>query len=202
MKIAVFGSGNVGSALAVALKKSGHEVFFGTRNQEHYKGQSKAGGVQAYSIKDAAAMAEVWVVATPPEAIEALMELWPSPEHRTIIDSTNSIRSRPEPHTTVYHALLNRYPGAGIVKCFNSTGFENMMNPVYGDMHLDMFMAGDHGDAKQIAKKLALDAGFEECWDFGGSDKVLLLEQFALAWINLAIMQGHGRNLGMKVLRR
>lgn len=49
---------------------------------------------------------------------------------------------------------------------------------------------------------LAKDAGFAECYDFGGRDKVELLEQFALAWINLAIFQGKGRNIGFKLLHR
>ena len=63
-------------------------------------------------------------------------------------------------------------------------------------------MAGDDADAKSIAKQLALDAGFGECWDFGGSAQYYLLEQFANAWINLAIFQKHGRDIGFVVERR
>lgn len=37
---------------------------------------------------------------------------------------------------------------------------------------------------------------------FSKGDKVELLEKFALSWINLAIFQGHGRNLAFKVIRR
>ncbi len=35
-----------------------------------------------------------------------------------------------------------------------------------------------------------------------GDDKVELLEKFALSWINLAIMQGHGRDITFKMIRR
>jgi 8-hydroxy-5-deazaflavin:NADPH oxidoreductase len=56
--------------------------------------------------------------------------------------------------------------------------------------------------AKTIATQLALDAGFATCIDFGGDDKVALLEQFALCWINLAMMQGMGRNIAFKLLKR
>jgi hypothetical protein len=31
---------------------------------------------------------------------------------------------------------------------------------------------------------------------------VELLEQFALSWINLAIMQGRGRNMAFRLVRR
>jgi len=91
---------------------------------------------------------------------------------------------------------------AEVVKCFNTTGFENMKNPAYGDTQLDLFMAGNSTAAKAIARQLALDAGFANCYDFGGSDRVALLEQFALAWINLAIFQQMGRNIGFKLLVR
>lgn len=91
---------------------------------------------------------------------------------------------------------------AEIVKCFNSTGFENMLNPVYHGEGIDMFMAGDSEKAKSVAKKLALDCGFGPCINFGKSDKVELLEKFALSWINLAIIQGHGRNLAFKIVNR
>ncbi|OQA03013.1 MAG: hypothetical protein BWY67_02486 [Bacteroidetes bacterium ADurb.Bin397] len=65
-----------------------------------------------------------------------------------------------------------------------------------------MFMAGDSATAKDIAVQLAIDCGFENCYDFGKSDKVSLLEKFALSWINLAIMQGHGRDIAFRIVRR
>ncbi len=77
-----------------------------------------------------------------------------------------------------------------------------MLNPVYNGQGIDMFMAGDSEKAKAVAKQLALDCGFGSCIDFGKSDKVELLEKFALSWINLAIMQSYGRNMAFKVVRR
>jgi len=77
-----------------------------------------------------------------------------------------------------------------------------MANPKYGNTSLDMFMAGDSIKGKQVASRLARDAGFAECYDFGGDDKVALLEQFTLVWINLAIFQKQGRNIAFKVIRK
>ena len=77
-----------------------------------------------------------------------------------------------------------------------------MLNPKYEGGALDMFMAGNHKESKEIAKELALNLGFENCYDFGGDDKVELLEKFALSWINLAIMQGMGRNIGIKIVKK
>jgi len=44
--------------------------------------------------------------------------------------------------------------------------------------------------------------GFEQCYDFGGDDRFELIEQFAFSWINLAVMQGQGRNIAFKILKR
>ena len=89
-----------------------------------------------------------------------------------------------------------------VVKCFNSTGFENILNPTYQGKGIDMFMAGESDLAKKVVSQLASDAGFGSCMDFGKSDKVELLEKFALCWINLAIMQGQGRNIAFNLVRR
>jgi predicted dinucleotide-binding enzyme len=56
--------------------------------------------------------------------------------------------------------------------------------------------------AKEIARQLAKDAGFGEVYDMGSDDKIPLLEQFAMIWINLAISQGYGRNIAFKVMKR
>lgn len=88
------------------------------------------------------------------------------------------------------------------MKCFNSTGFENMDDPLYGEQAINMFVAGDSQKGKKVATQLAKDIGFAECYDFGGDDKIDSLEQLVLAWINLAIFQKMGGNLAFKILKR
>ncbi len=89
-----------------------------------------------------------------------------------------------------------------IVKRFNTTRAENISNPNYDGKGIDMFYAGDSDKVKKIAEQLAQDIGFENVYNFGGSDKSNLLEQFALSWINLAMMQGYGRGIALKILKR
>lgn|GEM_PF-3400556 len=121
---------------------------------------------------------------------------------KTVIDTTNSIRARPEPHATGYHAIKAITGTTSVVKCFNSTGFENMRNPIYKGEGIDMFMAGNDAAAKQVATLLSADLGFGHCYDFGGDDRMELLEKLALSWINLAIKQGHGRDLAFRIVKR
>ena len=203
MKIAIIGTGNVGGALATQWSKAGHQIYLGVRNTDNFKGQEllKNAHTSVHTITEAAKLSEVILVASPPQFAETLSQNFGNASNKIIIDATNAIRTKPENYPTAYHAF-EALTAAEVVKCFNSTGFENMKNPNYGDMKLDMFMAGDSKKAKAVALQLAKDAGFLNCYDFGGSDKIVLLEKFALSWINLAIFQGMGRDIGFKLIAR
>lgn len=93
-------------------------------------------------------------------------------------------------------------PGSRVVKAFETTGAENMADPVYGDTTLDLFVAGDDAEAKEVAASLAGDAGFGRCYDVGDRRFFESLEHRARIWIPLALSKGHGRDIGFKVLRR
>ncbi|MDX2134523.1 MAG: NAD(P)-binding domain-containing protein [Saprospiraceae bacterium] len=204
MKIAIIGSGNVGGALAQQWVKAGHTVLIGAKyplSEKNIQLATTIGEDHFSTVPSAVRASEVVLLATPPTAVFDIIGQVGDLSGKTVIDATNAVRQKPAPYDTVYHALVDK-TAAKVVKCFNSTGFENMLNPVYHGEKIDMFMAGDSPEAKAVAEQLALDAGFGTCWDFGGGDKVLLLEQLALSWINLAIMQGHGRDIAFRVVRR
>lgn len=204
MKIAIIGSGNVGGALAQQWVKAGHTILVGAQfplSEKNIALATLIGEDRFSSIHNAVKQCDVILVATPPSAIFEILEQMGDVSGKVIIDATNSIMKNPEPYKTAYYCIADKTK-AEVVKCFNSTGFENMLNPIYNGQAIDMFMAGDSVKAKSVATQLALDAGFGVCIDFGKSDKVELLEKFALSWINLAILQGHGRDIAFKVVRR
>jgi predicted dinucleotide-binding enzyme len=203
MKIAIIGTGNVGGALARNWAMHGHEILLGVRDAQHFKGAEllQNPNTSAHTIESATQQAAVILVAIPPQFAENLALTFGDVSGKVIIDATNAVRFQPPNYPTAYHAF-EALTKAEVAKCFNSTGFENMQNPDYGHTRLDMFMAGGSDRAKAVTAQLAKDAGFENCYDFGGSDRVELLEKFALSWINLAIFQGMGRDIGLKVVRR
>lgn len=203
MKIAIIGTGNVGGALATAWANAGHHILLGVRDTKNFKGTDllQNPNTNAHPIGEAAQAAEVILVATPPQFAENLSVAFRDVAGKVIIDSTNSVRTKPDNYPTAFHAF-EALTNAEVVKCFNTTGFENMKSPDYGHIRLDMFMAGNSQPAKAVAAQLAQEMGFENCYDFGGSDQVELLEKFALSWINLAIFQGMGRDIGFKLVRR
>lgn len=205
MTIAIIGSGNVGGALAQSFIKAKHTVLMGVRlplSDKSLKLATVIGEDRFTSVEYAAKQADVIIITTPPEAVLSLILQLGDISNKMIIDATNSVRTKPEGYPTAYHAIKEKTGSDRVVKCFNTTGFENMLNPVYNSVGIDMFCAGNNKEAKAITTKLATDIGFATCYDFGGDDKVQLLEQLALSWVNLAIIQGHGRNLAFKLIRR
>lgn len=205
MKIAIIGTGNVGSALATKWAKQNHVIYLGVRDTQNFKGKQllQNPNTQVFEVQSAVAEAEVVLLATPaPMAIEVAKSLGDT-SGKIIIDSMNIVMGRgPQGYVNTADAVLANTDSNTVVKCFNTTGFNNMQNANYGNQTLDMFMCGDDAGAKEMVRQLALDAGFEKCYDIGGNDKFSLLEQFAFFWINLAMMQGQGRDIGFKLLRR
>ena len=205
MNIAIIGTGNVGGALAQGLNKAGHRIRLGVRDLENFKGKDllqAAPEITVHPVREAADVSEVIILAAPAQAAAQVAQQLGDVAGKIIIDTMNGVFMRPEGFANTTDAILANCNTPDVVKCFNSTGFENMLDPRYGDQAADMFVAGDSVRGKAVASELARDLGFGEVWDFGGLDKVSLLEQFALSWINLAIMQKNGRNMAFKVLRR
>lgn len=204
MKIAIIGTGNVGSALAKGFAKAGHQVMLGVRNKNEFKGSGLAGekNISVHTISDAVSSSDVILIAAVPQAVKDIATQLGDVGNKVIIDAMNSVRVKPEPFNNTTEALLQLTNCKDIVKCFNTTGAENMTKPIYHSKGIDMFYAGDSDKAKKVAEKLTKDIGFENVYNFGGSDKFNLLEQFALSWINLAMMQGYGRDIAFKVLKR
>ena len=90
--------------------------------------------------------------------------------------------------------------GARVVKCFNTTGAENMTSPRFGADLAVMFIAGDDDAAKAIVVKLGDELGFEMV-DAGALSIARLLEPVAMLWIHLAYRRGLGRDFAFKLLR-
>lgn len=205
MRIAIIGTGNVGGALATAWSKAGHTILLGVQDTKNFKGKELLNNINTsvHSINEAVREAEIILIATPAPAAAEVAKSLGDTSGKVIIDAMNVVMGRgPAGFTNTADAILANTLTRDVVKSFNTTGFNNMLNPNYGNTALDMFMAGDSEKGKRIVHQLALDAGFAECYDVGGNDKFQLMEQFAFFWINQAMMRGQGRDIGFKLLKR
>ncbi|HEY7677450.1 MAG TPA: NADPH-dependent F420 reductase [Candidatus Methylomirabilis sp.] len=210
MRIAVIGAGNVGSTLGKGWAAKGHEVVCGVRNPGDVKVQdavkATGGKARAAGVKDAAAQAEVVVLATPwgaaQEAIRAAADL----RNKVIVGATNPLKADLSGLAVGYttsagEAVAGWAGGAKVVKAFNTTGAANMADPRFGGQSASMFICGDDHGAKKIVASLAQDLGFEAV-DAGPLAQARLLEPLAMLWISMAYAYGHGPGIAFKLLRR
>jgi predicted dinucleotide-binding enzyme len=205
MHISIIGTGNVGGTLTRKWAAKGHRIYLGERNLDQFKGADllQLPNVTAHSIAEAVQLSELILLATPAmQAVEVAQSLGDT-SGKIIVDSMNIVMGRgPQGYSNTTDAILEHTATRDVVKCFNTTGFNNMDNPQYGNQTLDLFVAGDSEKGKVAAIQLAKDAGFADCYPIGGNDKFQLMEQFAFFWINLAMFQGQGRDIGFKLLKR
>ncbi len=210
MKIAIMGSGRVGSALARAWSAQGHTILLGVRDPagDHARDLAMTTEVKAMTPKDAAAAGDVIVLALPCNAAEALISGLGDLTGKIVIDCMNPITMGPQGmalergHSTSGGETVQAWlPKTRVVKTLNQVGAEIMASAHDMPVAPVMFMAGDDQDAKQIVHDLLSDIGFEPL-DAGGIEKARLLEPFALVWINQALARGHGRDWAFAAVRR
>jgi len=205
MNIAIIGTGNVGGSLASKWAQKSHHINLGVRDTNNFKGKELLNNPNTVvqSITEAVKNSDVVVIATPAMMTIEVAQSLGNTEGKIIIDTMNIVMGRgPVGYTNTSEAILANTQSRDVVKCFNTTGFNNIVNPNYNNVAIDAFVAGDSEKGKQVAIQLAKDAGFAECYPIGGNDKFELMEKFAFFWINLAMFQGQGRDMAFKLLKR
>lgn len=202
--VAIIGSGNVGRSLASSLSANGYTVTFGVRDLDDFSAKSWLSdhpSISVARVEDAVDQSDVVITAFKPEGLKEMIERMGDLENKVLIDAMNSIMNKRTPFETTTHALEELTHCKNVVKCFNTTGANNLANPMFGRQGMDMFYAGNDSYAKEVAQQLAKAIGFSECYDLGGSESYVLLEQLAMVWIRIS--KGEiGRDFGFKLLRR
>jgi NADPH-dependent F420 reductase len=214
MKIAVIGTGNVGGTLGKRWARAGHEVAFGARDPAEAKVatlvRESGPSARAASVPEAAREADVVVLAVPWDGARDAVAAAGDLRDRILIDATNPVPLTPEGlrqglvigHTTSGGEQVARWAGgARVVKAFNTTGWQNMADPVYGSQGLSMLLCGDDAEAKKVVADLARQLGFEPV-DVGPMRSARYLEAVAMLWIDMAVLQGFGTSFGFRVVRR
>lgn len=202
MKIAVIGSGNVGSALGKAWTRAGHEVVFGVRDA---KGTNSTGGSKTAPVPQAIRDSAVVVLAVPSQAVPDVIKQfdnWPS---KILVDCTNPLTKDLELaqgfNTSAAEQTASLAKSAKVVKAFNTTGAGNMENTKYDGKPITMFFATDDAAAQKVGEQLVRDAGFEPVFA-GPLKQARYLESLAMLWISMAVKYGYGTNFAFTMVRR
>lgn len=208
-RIAIVGAGNVGGNLGIHLARSGFSIRFGVRDASKVKEVlEKAGGkAETSSIPEAAKWADVIFLAVPANAaIEAARSMGDI-SGKVLVDCNNPLKwedgpvHAPPPEGSLAAALAKAFPAARVVKGFSTFGAEFHLDPKLGNGSIDVQLAGDDAQAKELVSSIATRAGFTPI-DVGPLRNAAHLESLAILWIHLAMKGGHGRQVGFKLLKR
>ena len=209
MKIAIIGTGRVAAALGKGWAARGHMVTFASREPRGEKAlallETAGPNASAALVRDAVARSSTIILAIPFSAVADTLMQAGDLSGKVLVDCTNPIAPglRPlfEPTTSGAEQIAGWAPNARVVKAFNSTGAENMANHRYRDLPSTMFVCGDDELAKAAVWQLAEELGFDLA-DAGPLSAARHLENLALLWIHLAQVNGMGRGIAFRLLRR
>jgi predicted dinucleotide-binding enzyme len=210
MKLGIIGAGNVGGALGQAWARKGHDVCFGVRAPQDDRTrrlvQTIGGKARAAAVREAADFGEVVVLATPWDAVQDAVREAGDLTGKTVIDCTNPLKPDLSGlalgfSTSGAEQVAQWARGARVFKAFNTTGSNNMADPVIHGVRTVMFVCGDDEAARPTVLRLAADVGFDPV-DAGKLAIARLLEPFAMLWIHLAFTGPVGREFALALLRR
>ena len=201
MRIAVLGTGTVGTTLASGFVRTGHEVRLGSRtagNEKSVAWVAETGaGASEGSFADAASWGEVVVNATGGlVSIEALTAAGAENlAGKPLLDASNPLDfsggfpptvSQPDGRSLA-EQIQASFPAARVVKTLNTMSASVMVHPRSLPGAHTVFVAGDDADAKAVAADLLRGFGWApgEIVDAGGIGAARGLELYLPLWLSL-----------------
>ena len=199
MKIAVIGTGRIGTAIGQGWAAAGHAVVYGSREPH---------GAPQMAIKAAADQADVIAIATSWDAVADVCKAIGAQPGKIIIDCSNPVvMGSGSPTDKKGHMLSGAEqiqswrPEARVFKSLNQTGFENLVSPASYQTKPFMLVTGDDAAGKAAVMALVSDLGLDAI-DAGPLSNTDKLEQLARLWIDLAFRRGLGRGFAFTISKR
>ncbi len=203
MRIAILGTGAVGSSLARAVSRAGHDVTLGTRDPDRDEVRALLAELPADTLAvahDVAARgADIVVLAVPYGALAELVPTLPLPPGQVLVDASNPLRwidgEGPvhDSSTSAAEEVALLAPDTRVVKAFNTVGAEHLLDPARSGRPATMPVASDDDAARWNVMSLASDIGLDPL-DAGKLRNARSLEHLAILWVHLATVGGHGRD--------
>jgi NADPH-dependent F420 reductase len=169
--IAMIGTGNVGAALGRRFAENGHTILYGSRDPSAADVRElvavTGSGAVALAPAEAAARAEIVVLAVPSTAAEDVVRGLGDLRGKIVVDPTNprvmaadGFADYPRDGSTA-ERIAALAPGAHVVKAFNTLGSETMFDPTVADGPVTLPIVGDDRAAKERVAGLAREIGLE-----------------------------------------
>jgi 8-hydroxy-5-deazaflavin:NADPH oxidoreductase len=202
MRVAVLGTGQVGRRVADGLATAGHEVALGSRTASE----------ETRTFAEAAAFAEVVVNATGGiVSLEALTAAGADNlAGKPLLDLSNPLdHSGGFPPVVLAsqedsnaERIQAAFPQARVVKWLNTMNNQLMVQPDALPGPSTTFIAGDDEAAKQVARQLLRELGWQDhdILDLGDLTGARALELYLVLWLRLAGALG-GSTFNINVVR-
>jgi predicted dinucleotide-binding enzyme len=194
MNVGILGSGDVAKSLAAGFLKYGHTPMVGTRQPAKLDGWKKQNSLATIgSFEDAARFGELIVLAVKgTAAADALRGAGASHlAGKVVIDATNPIADAPPTNgvlkffTSLDDSLMERlqreFPGARLVKAFNSVGNAAMVDPRFAGGKPTMFICGNDEAARKTVTGILDQFGWETA-DMGAAEAARAIEPLCMLW--------------------
>ena len=204
VKIGILGTGAVGQALAKGLIRAKHEVRLGSRNPAK---ATAPPGATTGSVKEVAAWADVVILAVPFRAVKetAIQAGAALIGGKILVDATNPISSSGDLAvgytTSGAEEIVSFFPGALVVKAFNTVFARSMSTGKIGTEPVTLFVAGDQPRAKEVVLRLGRDIGFDAV-DAGPLRAARLLEPMLMLMIRMGSDPKIGWDIALRLVRR
>ena len=189
--VAVIGTGNVGMALGTEFAGLGHTVVYGSRTPGAEKTQElvrKTQNASAALPAEAAAQADVLILAVPGLATEMVARSLGDLSGKIIIDATNPLVFTGNPPNVTYgtdrslgEIVQAAHPDAFVVKAFNTIEWQFMMDPPVPAPVIPL--AGEHAEAKALVAKWVHAMGIDTV-DVGGIYHARVTEYMVVMMLN------------------
>jgi 8-hydroxy-5-deazaflavin:NADPH oxidoreductase len=162
MKIAIIGSGKMGRGFATALSRK-HKVVLGSRDPERAAKVVRAtGAAGAATYEEAAAGADIVILAVPWKAIDETLPSLGKVTGKVVVDITVPYGKEIEALGTRSsgEVVQKKLRGARVVKGWSHVFAKFLTDPQVDGIASSVLIAGDDAPAKKVVSKLARDMGF------------------------------------------
>ena len=171
LKIGIIGAGHIGGTLASLWVKAGHEVLVSSRHPDQLKGLVSSLGPRgrAGTPREAALFGDVVLISVPYGALPQIgRDLRTELSGKIVLDTGN-----PYPQRDGDMAMEARRKGTGVssaeflpgvrlVRAFNAINSGDLASEAHrSGERIAIPLAGDDGQALEVAQRLVRDAGFE-----------------------------------------
>jgi NADPH-dependent F420 reductase len=169
--VALIGTGTVGAALGRRFAEHDHKILYGSRDPSAADVRALVAvtghGAVAVTQREAAAQADIVVLAVPWTAVEDVVRALPDLAGKIVVDPTNprvtasdGFADYPIEDSNA-ERIARLAPGAEVVKAFSTLGFETMLDPKVAEGPVTLPIVGDDRAAKERVATLAREIGLE-----------------------------------------